>query len=82
MGRCWWPRFWLALLCFLESDLKRDAILQVDSTPEFTAGCTGQGSALIASHLDTDKAAATSADLRELTAWACPLRSCRQHSVC
>lgn len=33
----------------LESDLKRGAILQVDSTPDFIAGCTDQGRALIAS---------------------------------
>jgi len=34
----------------LESDLKRGAILQVDSTADFIAGCTDQGRALIASH--------------------------------
>lgn len=50
MGRHWRPRFWLALLRFLEGDLKRDAILQVDSTPDFIAGCADQGRALIASH--------------------------------
>lgn len=37
-------------LRFLESDLKRDAILQVDSTPDFIASCADQGRALIASH--------------------------------
>ncbi|WP_232002332.1 MULTISPECIES: hypothetical protein [Mycobacterium] len=34
----------------LESDLKRGAILQVDSTPDFIAGCTDGGRALIAAH--------------------------------